>query len=190
MVTILFARQDSVYKSLPNCDVYDIDRDALTWKGGSPVVAHPPCRLWGRLRKMAKVEDPEAERHLALWSIDQVRQWGGVLEHPAHSTLWHEAQLPLPSQSDEFGGYTIQISQWMFGHRADKPTWLYICGRKLDDLPPIPQREGIPSYVINSTKNDSRPEVTKAERERTPLALAKWLVEVARGSLLGSPTPL
>ena len=43
-VAVLFARADSIYKTLPGCDVYDIKRDARTWPGGCPVVAHPPCR--------------------------------------------------------------------------------------------------------------------------------------------------
>ena len=46
-VAILFARSDSYYKTLPECDVWDIERDARKWPGGAPVVAHPPCRAWG-----------------------------------------------------------------------------------------------------------------------------------------------
>lgn len=49
-IAVLFARQDSIYKTLPGCDVWDIERDARKWPGGCPVVAHPPCRAWGRLR--------------------------------------------------------------------------------------------------------------------------------------------
>lgn len=52
-VAVLFARQDSTYKALSGVDVYDIDRDARTFQGGMPVVAHPPCRAWGRLRAFA-----------------------------------------------------------------------------------------------------------------------------------------
>jgi len=44
-VAVLFARADSIYKSLPDCDVYDIERDARTYDGPWPVVAHPPCRV-------------------------------------------------------------------------------------------------------------------------------------------------
>lgn len=40
-IAVLFARKDSVYKTMPECDVYDIDRDARTYDGPWPVVAHP-----------------------------------------------------------------------------------------------------------------------------------------------------
>ena len=179
MVAVLFARSDSVYKSLSDCDVWDADRNARNWPGGCPVVAHPPCRAWGRLRHLAK--PAENERELAIWAVEQVRQWGGVLEHPVGSTLWQAAGLPKPGERDDFGGWTLWISQWWFGHKADKPTWLYIVGIEPTDLPPIPFRIGEPDYVVSSSlrKSFSRPEITKAEREHTPQALAEWLYEVA-----------
>ena len=90
-IAVLFARQDSIYKTLPGCDVLDIERDARNWPGGCPVVAHPPCRAWGRLRAFAKPRNDEKE--LALLAIEHVRQFGGVLEHPAASTLWDAAGL-------------------------------------------------------------------------------------------------
>lgn len=91
-VTVLFARRDSIYKTLPDCDVWDADRDARLWPGGTPVVAHPPCRLWGRLRHFAR--KTKGERQLAIMAVRRVRQWGGVLEHPAGSRLWAKASLP------------------------------------------------------------------------------------------------
>ncbi len=33
---VLFARQDSNYKAMAGTDVFDIDRDARTFAGGSP----------------------------------------------------------------------------------------------------------------------------------------------------------
>lgn len=80
-IAVLFARSDSIYKSLPGCDVYDIERDALTWPGGSPVVAHPPCRAWGSFAWRARPR--EGERECAPWAVEQIRRHGGVLEHPA-----------------------------------------------------------------------------------------------------------
>lgn len=75
MIAVLFARADSVYKTIPGCDVYDIDRDARKWQGGCQVVAHPPCRAWGRLRTFANPR--KGERLLATWAVRQVRKWGG-----------------------------------------------------------------------------------------------------------------
>ena len=48
-VAALFVRADSIYKLMPGVDAWDIERDARAWPGGSPVVAHPPCRAWGAL---------------------------------------------------------------------------------------------------------------------------------------------
>lgn len=181
-VAVLFARADSVYKDLPGTDVWDALRDALRWPGGAPVVAHPPCRAWGRLRKFAKPRP--GERELALWAVDQIRTYGGVLEHPASSLLWAEKPLPEPGQVDAWGGWTLVISQWWWGHKADKLTRLYICGAKPDQLPPIPYRMGEATHVIAQSNRRQklrlRPEVTKREREATPPDLAVWLLDVAR----------
>ena len=194
-VAVLFARSDSIYKDLPGCDVWDIDRDARRWPGGVPVVAHPPCRAWGRLSHFAKPRDDE--KALAFWAVHQVRTHGGVLEHPKASKLWAAAGLPEPGQKDEFGGWTLPIVQSWWGHRAEKATLLYIVGCVPAQLPDIPLRLGDASHVIaqGRTRSDGerlvkgmagwRPEVTKAEREHTPPALAAWLCELARRCVPG-----
>ena len=79
-IAILFARSDSIYHQL-DADVWDEDRDARQFPGGVQVVAHPPCRAWGRLRRFAK--PAPHEKDLARFAVAQVRRWGGVLEHPA-----------------------------------------------------------------------------------------------------------
>ena len=178
-IAVLFARQDSNYKVLPGVDVWDIERDARRWPGGSPVVAHPPCRAWGRLRQFAKPRSDE--RDLALLALDHVRKFGGVLEHPAKSSLWIEMRMPQPGEfPDEWGGWTLEIEQFNWGHRAQKATWLYIVGCLPSDIPAIPRREGKPTHCIRPTKAYPRlPSVTKAEREHTPVALTSWLVDLA-----------
>ncbi|TCV97736.1 hypothetical protein EC912_101753 [Luteibacter rhizovicinus] len=192
-VAVLFARQDSVYKTISGTDVYDVDRDARSFGGGFPVVAHPPCRAWGRLRAFAKPRDDE--KALALFAVEMVRTWGGVLEHPAHSSLWKAAGLPHPGCIDEFGGHTLPIDQFWFGHRAAKATWLYVCGVSPRRVPAFPMVFGEPTHVIaraprpDGTRRragdpDWRPEVSKAEREHTPAALASWLVDLARSCAL------
>lgn len=181
-VAVLFARSDSVYKSLPGCDVYDIERDARTWPGMSPVVAHPPCRAWGRLRTFAHPRPDE--KALGPLAVSFVRRFGGVLEHPAESTLWGTLLMPWPGRApDQFGGWTMAVDQFHFGHRAQKPTWLYIVGVHPDDLPPVPFRDGRPTHCIRPAAGSSLPSVPKPEREHTPVHLAEWLVEVARRSV-------
>lgn len=191
MVAVLFARSDSVYKTLPGVDVWDIERDARTYDGPCPIVAHPPCRGWGRLRRFAKVRADE--RNLARLAVALVREFGGVLEHPEGSTLWAAQKLPRPGELDQYGGWTLVISQHWFGHRAEKMTLLYIVGVKPESVPQMPMCLGGATHVIaqNSRKLPDgkrlvkgmrgwRPEVTKAEREHTPHDLAVWLVELAR----------
>lgn len=192
-VAVLFARRDSIYKTIPGCDVYDEDRDATTFSGGIPVVAHPPCRSWSKLRAFAKPRP--GEKDLAPWAVEQVRRWGGVLEHPFSSALWPHCQLPAPGQRDSYGGWTLVIDQDWFGHKAEKRTKLYIVGVSPSDIPPLPIRLEEPTHVLAADKRagpgrDSprlrkgdpgyRPEISKAEREHTPQALAEWLVELAR----------
>lgn len=169
-VAVLYARADSVYKSIGGCDVWDAERDARKWAGGSQVVAHPPCRAWGRLRHMAKPRDDE--RELARHAVTMVRRWGGVLEHPASSVLWADAGLPKPGErADEWGGWTLPVKQLWWGHRAEKKTWLYIVGCAAKGLPPIQLTIDYPTCDVER--------MGRAERERTPPDLAAWLVETA-----------
>lgn len=189
-VAVLFARTDSVYKTLPGVDVYDMERDARTYDGPHPVVAHPPCRSWGRLRAFAK---PRAdERNLARLAVALVRELGGVLEHPAGSTLWPAQTLPKPGERDQWGGWTLAAPQKWWGHRAEKATWFYIVGVEPNDIPSPPLVLGQAEGVIRLDKRradgthirkgdpDWVPRLSPAENEHTPPALAEWLVAVAR----------
>lgn len=178
-VAVLFAREDSHYKALPGCEVYDVARDACTYDGPWPVVAHPPCRAWGRLRSFANPRPDE--RNLARLAVAMVREWGGVLEHPAGSTLWPAQRLPLPGERDAFGGWTLAAPQKWWGHKAEKATWFYVVGCEPRDQPDLPLVLSEATHVVQSRKRDDcRPHITKAEREHTPPELASWLVELAR----------
>lgn len=177
-VAVLFARADSHYKALAGVDVWDAERDARRWPGGCPVVAHPPCRAWGRLRTFARPRPDEM--NLARLAVALVREFGGVLEHPAGSTLWPAQKLPRPGERDQYGGWTLAAPQKWWGHKAEKATWFYVVGCEPGDIPPLPYVMGEAAYVVQSRKrHDYRPHITKAEREHTPQALAAWLVELA-----------
>lgn len=177
-ISVLFARVDSNYKSIPGCDVWDADRDALNWPGGGPVIAHPPCRAWGVLKHLAKPKPNE--RDLALFAIEMVRKWGGVLEHPSGSELWKTMRIPDADLfGDEYGGYTVKIDQYDFGHVANKPTRLYVCGCELRELPIMPPKKRGKAQKSITGQVPGTARCTQREREYTPPELAAWMVDLA-----------
>jgi hypothetical protein len=174
LVAALFVRSDTVYKALPGVDVWDAERDARLWPGGTPVVAHPPCAQWCRLRAFA-TPNPET-MSLAPLAVELVRKWGGVLEHPAQSALWPHSQLPPPGHSDRWGR-TIGVSQRWWGHQAEKKTWLYCVGVTIPALPfAMGQADRVVGSVIPARDRDR---LSPAESEATPLAFAEWLIRTA-----------
>ena len=164
-VAALFVRKVNHYAAL-GCDCYDFDRDALSWPGGSPGIYHPPCRSWGQLSHFAKPRD--GERELAIWAMANVRRSGGVLEHPYASRLWRESGCLSFGLRDDHGGILVPVFQSWWGHRAPKKTCFYVVGA----LPELP--EYVPPVMQFSVAR-----MGAAERERTPAALASWLVELA-----------
>jgi hypothetical protein len=163
-VPVLFTRSHSSPYLALGCDCYDHRRDALTWPGGRPAIYHPPCRSWGKLAHLSKPQP--GERELALWAMSNVRRFGGVLEHPISSRLWSESGCLGWGVRDSFGGVLVPVAQSAFGHRAPKHTGLYMV---LPSIPFVP----VPGASVTTVQRMGRP-----ERERTPPALAAWLVDL------------
>lgn len=178
MHTVLFSQPKTDYHRFGfNC--FGIERNALNYHGLSPVVAHPPCRTWGRMRGLSTAGVFESV--LAVWAFCVVRSVGGILEHPYPSELFKRF-LPSPGQTDQFGGFTILINQHWFGHPAQKKTTLYICGMRKSQLPPIPYSLDCPQYTISSCRPKSKntvikPEVSLHWRSRTPDDLIIWITD-------------
>jgi hypothetical protein len=186
-VAALYVDARGPYPKMPGVDCWDVARDATKYDGPGPIVAHPPCGPWGKLRHLYLGN----EHDCAPLAVDQVRLWGGVLEHPAQSLLWAHAGLPVPgAEPDAFGGYTIQVDQCEWGHVARKGTWLYLAGvpRGAITPPPYPGRK--PTHWCSGTRKrqpGSKGGVLPAgmkfcsaqQRRRTPLAFAEWLVSLA-----------
>lgn len=163
----LFVCRTSPYWGLLGDDrCYDIERDARTYAGPDPAICHPPCRAWGRYKSVAKARADESE--LAFFSLDIVRRFGGVIEHPASSSFWKAAGIVPGGLPDPWGGWAMNIRQGDFGHRAEKLTTLYFVGvPRWPDLPPPVQ---VPWHSIER--------MGRPERERTPTRLATWLVRL------------
>lgn len=175
-VAALYIDPRGPYPGLAGVDCWDEQRDARKYPGPAPVVAHPPCGPWSRLRAFSKHQPKDC----ALIAVEQVRRWGGVLEHPEGSVLWLAARLPLPGGlPDEFGGFAVELDQVSWGHRARKRTWLYVVGVSPSAVRLL--RGGTPTHCVSSRKRDTLLlRLSAAGSRRTPKAFAEWLVELAR----------
>jgi len=193
-VAALYVDANGIYPKLlgpENC--WDETRDARLYDGPHPVVAHPPCGPWGRLRHLYT----GGESDCAVRAVAQVRQFGGVLEHPAQSTLWVAGlELPRPGYGDRFGGYTIETDQVEWGHVCRKRTWIYcvgvpslLNGYAVSALRPPPYPGRKPTHwasggrTKSSRKGSPAPEGIKIasaqQRRRTPIAFAQYLISLA-----------
>ena len=93
MIAALHVESRGVYAGLPDVDLWDRDRDARTYAGPWPVVAHPPCARWGRSWGGHPTQQPllvlgDDEGCFAAAALDAMRRHGGVLEHPEASPAW------------------------------------------------------------------------------------------------------
>jgi hypothetical protein len=137
VIAALYVERGGIYYGLPDVDPWDEARDARTYDGPWPVVAHPPCARWGRYwsggpsaKYKRKLGDDDGCFASALASV---RKWGGVLEHPQASYAWKQFGIPTPPGSGGWigcldGGWTCCVEQGHYGHRARKATWLYAYG--------------------------------------------------------------
>ncbi len=156
------------------------DRDARTYEGPHPIIAHPPCGPWGRF--WWNYKGGEGDKSCGPRAIEQARAWGGVVEHPSESGLWKELELPRPGEPvDQHGGWTLEVDQCDWGHPARKRTWLYIVGLKTS-LPPLPSKQAPTHVMVRLLRNgNDLPEVPKRIRHLTPPYFARWLVGLVRG---------
>src|ERR1700691_5821428 len=158
MIAALFVDPDGCYAGLPNIDVWAEARDARTYAGPHPVVAHPPCQRWGRFwhgstRKphQFKLGDDGGCFEAAL---SAVRRFGGVLEHPADSHAWKAFGLLPPRRGEGWKladgvGWTCYVEQGHYGHASRKPTWLYAVGITPPQLNWTLGEQRIPQWMLD-----------------------------------------
>lgn len=160
-VAALYVETGGCYFGLPGVDPWDEAKDARKYAGPWPVVAHPPCQRWGRFwhgstRKphQFKLGDDGGCFEAAL---DALKQWGGVLEHPAHSRAWDVFGLMKPKAGAgwEFDSknraWMCYVEQGHYGHMSRKPTWLIVCGVSFLELPRLvwaKERQRLPAWMV------------------------------------------
>lgn len=112
-VAILWTERRSHYWALwPTVELWGVGRDARTYDGPWPIIAHPPCGPWGCLKWRSK-----ESMDCGILAIELVHRWGGVIEQPANSRLFRDHGRP--------GSIIERIAQRDFGHMAQKLTDLY-----------------------------------------------------------------
>lgn len=188
MITVaaLYIDPKGPYPGLPGVVCWDEKRNAKCYLGPHPVVAHPPCGPWGRLKFLCKHQDPACGR----CAVRQVRKFGGVLEHPQHSSLWAACGLPRPGEPpDAFGGYTVEVRQVWWGHCCEKLTWLYLVGTPPTAIeePPLPKAEATHRVTNGSRGKTWLPRCSAFEARATPPLFAAYLVRLARASCSSPP---
>lgn len=89
-IAALYVQTDGSYFNIEGVVPWDEESDARMYEGPHPVIAHPPCRRWGKLwagqplwikrTGQRKIKGDDGGCFKA--ALDAVRTWGGVIEHP------------------------------------------------------------------------------------------------------------
>ena len=144
MIAALYVETNGAYYGLEGVDPWDEERDARKYAGPHPVVSHPPCQRWGRMKdggpSLPGGRIPHHDEGCFAAALTAVRNFGGVLEHPKDSSAWDYFGLMKPPHTggwiiaDSFGGWTCCVEQGHYGHLSRKATWLYAVGCDLPSL--------------------------------------------------------
>ena len=191
-VAALFVHPHGCYAGLIGVDVWPESRDARKYCGTLPVVAHPPCQLWGALAAVnyarwgGEHNKPGNDGGCFASALEAVNKYGGVLEHPAKSRAFAAHGLPKPIgsgwQQANQGGWVCEVWQSAYGHRANKATWLYYRGNK----PPFDLRWDRPKgthqigFQDQRGKARNKPTLNKREANATPPEFRDELLRLVR----------
>ncbi len=190
-VAALFVQSDGCYARLSDVDAWPESRDARNYTGPFPVVAHPPCQLWGAMAAVNYARwggdhnKPGNDGECFAAAVRAVVQFSGVLEHPAKSRAFAAYGLPKPTK---VGWHRTGLHEWVcevwqsaYGHRANKATWLYYHGTSH----PFELRWDRPKGAYQIGFHDQRglsankPTLGKREANATPLEFRDELLRLA-----------
>jgi len=202
MIAALFVYPDGIYSSIDGVDLWGADRDARLYSGPYPVVAHPPCQLWG---KMAKINfarwggdhnRPGNDGGCFASALASVRRYGGVLEHPAQTYAWQSHGLPKPAVIGSWlsvgdNEYVCEVWQSAYGHKARKRTWLFYCGQCEPALMRWDRPNGSHQIGFQDQRGKAanKPTISGKAASATPIEFAEALISLARNSKNLSPQP-
>ena len=172
MITVLCAKKNSLYKTIPGIDVWDEDRDAYFFTGSNPVITHAPCAQWSQMKGFAN--DKPDEKELAFHCLKYVVRNGGIFEHPSGSSFFKEAGI-------ERNVYSVDQSWW--GFTARKKTWLYFSKCKPLAFPIMtPPPAGVIAPHRHKKGMGTR-DMPKSQRATTVLPFANWMIDCIKTDL-------
>lgn len=188
MINALFVQSDGCYSNDSRIDAWPESRDARLFDGNGPVVAHPPCQLWGALAAVNYARwggwhnRPGSDGGCFSSALSSVRRCGGVLEHPAKTKAFAAHGLPRPKgigwSKTDCGGWVCEVWQSAYGHRANKATWLYYYGKNqpfdLDWSRPIGSHQV--GHPDKRGKHRNKPTLSKREANATPARFKEVLI--------------
>jgi len=188
VIAALYVQTDGVYYGLPDVDPWDIERDARKYAGPYAVVAHPPCQLWVNFaclnykRYGGEHNRPGNDGGCFAAALASVREWGGVLEHPAQTNAWRAHCLLAPLKHGwNYAGHdewTCEVWQSAYGHKARKKTWLFYKGERPMEM----NWARDPGTHQIGWFDRIKPTLGKKEAIATPIAFRDALLDLARNS--------
>lgn len=193
MIAALFVETDGCYFGLDDVDPWDITRDARKYAGPHPVVAHPPCQLWGRFAHVnykrwgGEHNKPGNDNGCFESALKSLCRFGGVLEHPAFSDAWKAYSLPRPEGFGwryAYGFHICEVWQSAYGHEARKRTWL-LC-RTLGCPPALRWDRPAATHQIGfhdqRGKDRNKPTISGKKASATPIPFRDVLISIARSA--------
>lgn len=190
-VAVLFCDPKGSYSKVRNVDLWDASRDARTYAGPYPVIAHPPCSRWCQLAGLIQHRYGHKKGDdggCFASALKSVREYGGVLEHPAYSLAWEAHGLPRPHRHGGWrevdgGGYTCHVEQGFYGHPCRKAKWLYASKVMLRGLRWGRFTEATHSVsLLTNNGGQPLPRLSGRKAQATPPEFRNLLLRIARSA--------
>lgn len=193
MIAALFVQKDGCYY-IKDVDPWDEERDARLYDGPYPVIAHPPCQLWGNMafvnykRWGGEHNRPFNDQGCFQSALVSVNTFGGVLEHPAKSRAFEYYGIEKPKGigwQKSGDGWVCEVWQSAYGHRANKATWLYYKGenKPYDLIWDRPKGSYQIGFQDKRGKSKNKPTLSKKEANATPIAFRDELINLVKYSI-------
>jgi len=194
MIAALFVETGGAYSNIEGVDPWDSQRDARKYSGPYPVIAHPPCQLWGSfahvnfVRYGGENNRPGNDDGCFASALKNVLEHGGVLEHPAFTKAWKAHGLIAPKGKGwcrvDFNQWVCEVWQSAYGHPCRKRTWLLYVGNKTPLELRWERKEGTHQIGFHDQrgKGKNKPTISKKQASATPIQFRDELIELASGN--------